>query len=197
MTIFAGLIDIVYGPAPVADLPSVAHARSFSRAAEGLSLPSLRSPTVALLETEIGVRLLDRGRGGLRLTRPARSCSNTPTTSRGAWSWPTRRSRPWGSASREPAPRGVPDCPARLRPVRDRPAPTRARRPSCPAQRGHAEHPRTALPRGELDVAISYQDATATPVRARRRGADRPDAGHLPRRLATEHAWPGPTLRSP
>jgi DNA-binding transcriptional LysR family regulator len=49
---------------------AVAHARSFSRAAEGLSLsqPSV-SHQIALLETEIGVRLLDRGRGGLRLTR--------------------------------------------------------------------------------------------------------------------------------
>jgi DNA-binding transcriptional LysR family regulator len=49
---------------------AVAHARSFSRAAEGLSLtqPSV-SHQVALLETELGVRLLDRGRGGLRLTQ--------------------------------------------------------------------------------------------------------------------------------
>jgi DNA-binding transcriptional LysR family regulator len=49
---------------------TVAHERSFSRAAEKLSLsqPSV-SHQVALLETEIGVRLLDRGRGGLRLTR--------------------------------------------------------------------------------------------------------------------------------
>jgi DNA-binding transcriptional LysR family regulator len=47
----------------------VAHARSFSRAAEQMSLtqPSV-SHQIALLETEIGVRLLDRGRGGLRLT---------------------------------------------------------------------------------------------------------------------------------
>jgi DNA-binding transcriptional LysR family regulator len=48
---------------------TVAHERSFSRAAEKLSLsqPSV-SHQIALLETEIGVRLLDRGRGGLRLT---------------------------------------------------------------------------------------------------------------------------------
>jgi DNA-binding transcriptional LysR family regulator len=48
---------------------AVAHERSFSRAAEKLSLtqPSV-SHQVALLETGIGVRLLDRGRGGLRLT---------------------------------------------------------------------------------------------------------------------------------
>src|SRR4051812_44585018 len=48
---------------------AVAHARSFSRAAEGLSLtqPSV-SHQIALLETEVGLRLLERGRGGLRLT---------------------------------------------------------------------------------------------------------------------------------
>ncbi len=48
---------------------AVAHARSFSRAAEQMSLtqPSV-SHQVALLETELGVRLLERGRGGLRLT---------------------------------------------------------------------------------------------------------------------------------
>lgn len=43
---------------------AVAHERSFSRAAAALSLsqPSV-SHQIALLETEIGVRLLDRGRG--------------------------------------------------------------------------------------------------------------------------------------
>lgn len=48
---------------------AVAHERSFSRAAEKLSLsqPSV-SHQIALLETEIGSRLLNRGRGGLRLT---------------------------------------------------------------------------------------------------------------------------------
>src|SRR3954453_14813776 len=48
---------------------AVAHARSFSRAAEALSLtqPSV-SHQIGLLETELGVRLLERGRGGLRLT---------------------------------------------------------------------------------------------------------------------------------
>jgi DNA-binding transcriptional LysR family regulator len=48
---------------------TVAHERSFSRAAEKLSLsqPSV-STQISSLETQIGVRLLDRGRGGLRLT---------------------------------------------------------------------------------------------------------------------------------
>src|SRR3954451_8655191 len=48
---------------------AVAHAQSFSRAAELMSLtqPSV-SHQIGLLETEIGIRLLERGRGGLRLT---------------------------------------------------------------------------------------------------------------------------------
>src|SRR6185295_1049822 len=51
---------------------AAAHELSFSRAAERLSLsqPSV-SHQIALLETEIGVRVFDRdrGRAGLRLTR--------------------------------------------------------------------------------------------------------------------------------
>jgi DNA-binding transcriptional LysR family regulator len=49
---------------------TVAHERSFSRAAQRLSRsqPSVSSQ-IALLETEAGVRLFDRGRRGLRLTR--------------------------------------------------------------------------------------------------------------------------------
>lgn len=48
---------------------SVAREGSFSRAAEVLSLtqPSV-SHQLALLETEVGTRLLERGRGGVRLT---------------------------------------------------------------------------------------------------------------------------------
>jgi DNA-binding transcriptional LysR family regulator len=48
---------------------TVAHERSFSRAAERLSRsqPSVSSQ-IALLETEVGVKLLHRGRRGLRLT---------------------------------------------------------------------------------------------------------------------------------
>src|SRR3954451_20881898 len=48
---------------------AVAHARSFSRAAEQMSLtqPSV-SHQIGLLETEIGIRRLERGRGGHRLT---------------------------------------------------------------------------------------------------------------------------------
>src|SRR4051794_41812642 len=48
---------------------AVAHARSFSRAAEQMSLtqPSV-SHQIGLLETQIGVRLFERGRGGPRPT---------------------------------------------------------------------------------------------------------------------------------
>src|SRR4051812_3823681 len=48
---------------------AVAHAASFTRAAEALALsqPSV-SQQVAALETELGTRLIDRAAGGLRLT---------------------------------------------------------------------------------------------------------------------------------
>jgi DNA-binding transcriptional LysR family regulator len=57
-------------PRRVLTFRSVAHQRSFSRAARELALtqPSV-SNQVAQLEREIGARLLDRGPGGLRLTR--------------------------------------------------------------------------------------------------------------------------------
>jgi DNA-binding transcriptional LysR family regulator len=56
-------------PRRVLTFRAVAEQRSFSRAAEALSLtqPSV-SNQVAQLEREIGARLLDRGPGGLRLT---------------------------------------------------------------------------------------------------------------------------------
>ncbi len=57
-------------PRRVLTFRAVAHQRSFSRAARELALtqPSV-SNRVAQLEHEIGARLLDRGPGGLRLTR--------------------------------------------------------------------------------------------------------------------------------
>jgi len=57
-------------PRRVLTFHAVAHQRSFSRAARDLALtqPSV-SNQVAQLEREIGARLLDRGPGGLRLTR--------------------------------------------------------------------------------------------------------------------------------
>jgi DNA-binding transcriptional LysR family regulator len=57
-------------PRRVLTFRAVAHQRSFSRAAHELALtqPSV-SNQVAQLEREIGARLLERGPGGLRLTR--------------------------------------------------------------------------------------------------------------------------------
>ncbi len=52
----------------------VARQRSFSRAADALSLTqSAVSQQVAALERQLGLRLLDRGRGGLRLTPAGRT----------------------------------------------------------------------------------------------------------------------------
>jgi DNA-binding transcriptional LysR family regulator len=58
-------------PGRVLTFRAVAHQRSFSRAARELALsqPSV-SNRVALLERELGVRLLEREPGGLRLTPP-------------------------------------------------------------------------------------------------------------------------------
>src|SRR5919206_2946840 len=57
-------------PRRVLTFRAVAHQRSFSRAARALALsqPSV-SNQVAALEREVGVRLLQREPGGLRLTR--------------------------------------------------------------------------------------------------------------------------------
>src|SRR4051812_14193784 len=69
MHLFRFVSEKTMDPRRLLTFRTVAHERSFSRAAEKLSLsqPSV-SHQVALLETETGVRLLDRGRGGLRLT---------------------------------------------------------------------------------------------------------------------------------
>src|SRR3954452_17004145 len=141
---------------------AVAHARSFSRAAEGLSLsqPSV-SHQVALLETEIGVRLLERGRGGLRLTRAGEVLLEhadhvawrleLADTQIAALAGQHRESLRLG-AFPTALPGFVPSAIARLR-------------------LAHGDlrvllsevTPSTLEPRflsGELDVAISYQDAT-------------------------------------
>jgi DNA-binding transcriptional LysR family regulator len=58
-------------PRRVLTFREVARQRSFSRAAETLSLTqSAVSQQVAALERQLGTRLLDRGPGGLRLTSP-------------------------------------------------------------------------------------------------------------------------------
>jgi DNA-binding transcriptional LysR family regulator len=142
---------------------AVAHARSFSRAAEGLSLtqPSV-SNQIALLETEVGVRLLERGRGGLRLT-PAGEVL-LEHADHVAWRLELADAQIASLATQHrdhvrlgafptALPGFVPSAVARLR-------------------RAHGNvrvvlsevTPSTLEPRllgGELDVAVSYQDATA------------------------------------
>ena len=142
---------------------AVAHARSFSRAAEGLSLtqPSV-SHQIALLETEAGVRLLERGRGGLRLTRAGEvllehadhvawrlELADTQIASLAT----QHREHVRLGAFPTALPGFVPSAVARLR-----------------RAHGHLRvllsevTPSTLEPRllsGELDVAITYQDATA------------------------------------
>jgi DNA-binding transcriptional LysR family regulator len=141
---------------------AVAHARSFSRAAEGLSLtqPSV-SHQIALLETEIGVRLFERGRGGLRRTPAGEvllehadhvawrlELADTQITALVGQRRETLRLGAFPTA----LPGFVPSAIARLR-------------------LAHSDlrvllsevTPSTLAPRflsGELDVAISYQDAT-------------------------------------
>src|SRR3954453_14956347 len=152
---------------------TVAHERSFSRAAEKLSLsqPSV-SHQVALLETETGVRLLDRRRGGLRLTRAGEvllehadhvawrlELADTQIAALAGEHRETLRLGAFPTA----LPGFVPSAIARLR-------------------LAHGDlrvllsegTPSTLEPRflsGELDVAISYQDATAE--RREFPGADR------------------------
>src|SRR5215218_7826851 len=142
---------------------AVAHARSFSRAAEQMSLtqPSV-SHQIALLETEIGVRLLERGRGGLRLTHAGEVLLEH--ADHVAWRLELAETQIMALAGQRrdnlrlgafptALPSFVPSAIARLR-------------------LAHGDlrvllseiTPSTLEPRllsGELDVAISYQDATA------------------------------------
>jgi DNA-binding transcriptional LysR family regulator len=142
---------------------AVAHARSFSRAAEGLSLsqPSV-SHQIALLETEIGVRLLERGRGGLRLTRAGEVLLEHADHVAWRLQLADRQITALAGQRREnlrlgafptALPGFVPSAITRLRLVhRDLRVLLSEVTPS------------TLEPRflsGELDIAISYQDATA------------------------------------
>src|SRR4051794_23641320 len=144
---------------------AVAHARSFSRAAEGLSLtqPSV-SHQIALLETEVGVRLLERGRGGLRLTDAGAvllehadhvawrlELADTQIGSLAS----QRRGQVRLSAFPTALAGFVPSAVARLR----------LARPEVRVRLGEVT-PSTLEARflsGEFDVAVSYQDATAAP----------------------------------
>src|SRR3954447_7585542 len=141
---------------------AVAHAQSFSRAAEQMSLtqPSV-SHQVALLETEIGVRLLERGRGGLRLTQAGEVLLEHADHVAWRLELADTQIAPLVGAHRDHVRFGsfptalagfVPSAIARLR---------RAHRHLRVLLREVT--PSTLEPRflsGEFDVALSYQDAT-------------------------------------
>ena len=174
---------------------AVAHARSFSRAAEQMSLtqPSV-SHQIALLETEIGVRLLDRGRGGLRLTeagavllehadhvawRPELADAQLASLAGQRREHIRLGAFPTALAS------FVPSAVARLRLAHDD---LRVRLGEVTPSNLEAR-----LLGGDFDVAISYQDATTE--RREIRGAERidlmPDTFLIG--LPPEHRLAGPT----
>jgi DNA-binding transcriptional LysR family regulator len=174
---------------------AVAHARSFSRAAEQMSLtqPSV-SHQIALLETEIGVRLLDRGRGGLRLTEAGAvllehadhvawrlELADTQLASLAG----ERREHIRLGAFPTALASFVPSAVARLRLAHDD---LRVRLGEVTPSNLEAR-----LLGGDFDVAISYQDATTE--RRELRGAERidlmPDTFLIG--LPPEHRLAGPT----
>ena len=174
---------------------AVAHARSFSRAAEQMSLtqPSV-SHQIALLETEIGVRLFERGRGGLRLT-PAGEVL-LEHADHVAWRLELADAQLASLAGqrREHIRLGafptalasfVPSAVARLRLAHDD---LRVRLGEVTPSNLEAR-----LLGGDFDVAISYQDATTE--RREIRGAERidlmPDTFLIG--LPPEHRLAGPT----
>jgi DNA-binding transcriptional LysR family regulator len=174
---------------------AVAHARSFSRAAEQMSLtqPSV-SHQIALLETEIGVRLLDRGRGGLRLTEAGAVLLEH--ADHVAWRLKLADAQLAALAGqrREHIRLGafptalasfVPSAVARLRLAHDD---LRVRLGEVTPSNLEAR-----LLGGDFDVAISYQDATTE--RREIRGAERidlmPDTFLIG--LPPEHRLAGPT----
>jgi DNA-binding transcriptional LysR family regulator len=174
---------------------AVAHARSFSRAAEQMSLtqPSV-SHQIALLETEIGVRLLDRGRGGLRLTEAGAVLLEH--ADQVAWRLELAETQLASLAGqrREHIRLGafptalasfVPSAVARLRLAHDD---LRVRLGEVTPSNLEAR-----LLGGDFDVAISYQDATTE--RRELRGAERidlmPDTFLIG--LPPEHRLAGPT----
>jgi DNA-binding transcriptional LysR family regulator len=174
---------------------AVAHAGSFSRAAEQMSLtqPSV-SHQIALLETEIGVRLLDRGRGGLRLTEAGAvllehadhvawrlELADTQLASLAG----ERREHIRLGAFPTALASFVPSAVARLRLAHDD---LRVRLGEVTPSNLEAR-----LLGGDFDVAISYQDATTE--RRELRGAERidlmPDTFLIG--LPPEHRLAGPT----
>ena len=168
---------------------AVAHELSFSRAAEKLSLsqPSV-SHQIALLETEIGVRLFDRdrGRAGLRLTH----VGTVLLEHADHVGWRLQLADAQISDLAKAAPRRR-CASARFR----RPLPASCRPPSgasgkrtagCASSSARSRRARSshASSAASSTSPLGYQDATARAPRVPRRRADRPAPGHVLRRDA-------------
>ena len=165
---------------------AVAHARSFSRAAE-----------TDVADAAVGVAS-DRPAGDRDRRPPARARARRAAPdgrrrgaarTRGPRRVAPRARRHAARVARRPAPRTrpgrcVPDCPRGLRAVRGRAAAARTSRPPGPARRGHAEHARSALPRRRVRRRHQLPGRHHGTPRAQRRRTDRPHAGHIPDRSA-------------
>lgn len=143
---------------------TVAHERSFSQAARLLSLtqPSV-SQQIALLETEVGVRLLERGRGGLRLTHAGAVLLEHADAIASRLELADRQVGALAAKRREHLHLGVfptaatsfvPSAMARLRQIDGE---LRIR-----LSEGSRDALETRLLNGELDCALGYQDTTET-----------------------------------
>jgi DNA-binding transcriptional LysR family regulator len=142
---------------------TVAHERSFSQAARVLSLtqPSV-SQQVALLETEVGLRLLERGRGGLQLTQAGAVLLEHADAIASRLQLADRQVQTLAANRREHLHLGVfptaatsfvPSAIARLRQIDGE---LRIR-----LSEGTGDALEARLLDGELDCALGYQDTTA------------------------------------
>jgi DNA-binding transcriptional LysR family regulator len=149
-------------PRRVLTFRAVAHRRSFSGAARDLSLsqPAVSSQ-VAALEREVGARLIERDPGGLRLTREGEillehadaiadrfALASTQLAAASAG----RRARLRIGAFPTALAGLVPEAIARVR--REYPD------AEVSVDEGSSDHLIAALRRGELDLAVDFQDTT-------------------------------------
>lgn len=142
----------------------VAHERSFSQAARVLSLtqPSV-SQQIALLEAEVGVRLLERGRGGLHLTHAGAVLLEHADAIASRLQLADRQLHVLAQNRREHLHLGVfPTAATSFVPS----AIARLRRTHSDARirlsEGTAHALEARLLDGELDCALGYQDTTTT-----------------------------------
>src|ERR1700759_2695046 len=149
-------------PRRVLTFREVAHERSFSRAARRLSLsqPSV-SNQVAALEGEVGVRLLERRPGGLRLTPEGEILLEHADAIAGRFGLAETQLAEAAEDQRTRLRIGaLPSAlagfvPAAIARVRDRHPDTRVT-----FDEGTSEELANRLASGELDLAIAYQDTT-------------------------------------